>query len=312
MKLSPGDVEAMQLRKSKWASLRDLEVFFTVMQERKAILAAERLGISQPAVSRTLAQMEEKSGRKLFRREGHGIAPTADALVLHEKLLQVFQQLNDLEDFPIANEGATTLRLACPPTLAHCFIEATAARFLKLHPEIRLNLDIVTTPEVLALVGEQRVDLGMADVLSSQAGIVRTVYRRSAMVCVLQKAHKLASRKRIRLSDLQGQPLILLARRNPMRSTIERLLEKGDVQASVKVDTATALSAVNFAAHGLGIALVNPFPVINQLPARMVALPFEPALEFESCFYTPSDRQPTLAAQKFMEFVRTHHSQPAP
>lgn len=306
------------MRKNKWASLRDLEVFLTVMQERKVTAAAERLGISQPAISRTLAQMEEKSGKILFRREGQGIAPTADALVLYEKLLPVFAQLGELDRFPEAPDGPATLRLACPPTLAHAFVEGALSRFLACHPGVRVSLDIVTTPEVLALVSEQRVDLGLADVQTPQAGVMRTVFRKSALVCVLPEKHELAAQPEVGLTDLQDQPLILLGRRNPMRSTIERLLEKEGVAPKLRVETSTALSAVSFASHGMGIALVNPFPSTCQLPAGVVTRPFKPALEFETCFYTSSDTPPAVTAQRFMEFVREHqppallHSVPVP
>ena len=104
-----------------WATLRDLEVFQAVIEERKTTAAAQRLGISQPAVSRALASMEQKSKRSLFRHQGTRLVPTADAMALYEEIQPIFHALAQLSHFDWTQQKPASLRIACPPTMAHCF-----------------------------------------------------------------------------------------------------------------------------------------------------------------------------------------------
>ncbi|HRE22024.1 MAG TPA: LysR family transcriptional regulator, partial [Rhabdaerophilum sp.] len=71
-------------------TLRELEVLRTLIAYGKATAAARKLGISQPAVSRAIHQLEKRTGLVLFRREGGRLVPTADALALHKESEAIF------------------------------------------------------------------------------------------------------------------------------------------------------------------------------------------------------------------------------
>ena len=74
-------------------TLRELEVFRSVIRCGKTTAAARQLGISQPAVSRALAQLEARKGEMLFRRDGNRLVPTAEALALDRELEPMFEVL---------------------------------------------------------------------------------------------------------------------------------------------------------------------------------------------------------------------------
>jgi DNA-binding transcriptional LysR family regulator len=292
-----------------WATLRDLEVFLAVIETRKTTAAAHRLGVSQPAVSRTLSSFEEKSGRQLFRHEGTGLVPTADALDLYEQIRPIFDSLENLKNFEWNQAKPTVLRLACPPTMAQCWVEDITAKFLTQNPDVHVSMDIVSTPEVLALVADHRADLGVADVNPGNTGLNRSAFRRSQMVCVIPNNHALAQRERIDVAALDGQRLVMLAKRNPMRPTLEQLLTKHGSEPEVVMETATALSALNFVSRGVGIALINPFPALLSNPVGVSVRSFQPSLPYEASFFTSSQITATSVVHRYMEFAR--RNQPA-
>jgi DNA-binding transcriptional LysR family regulator len=289
-----------------WATLRDLEILQAVIEEGKTTLAAARLGVSQPAVSRTLSLLEEKSGRELFRHEGTALVPTADALALYEAVQPIFDSLARLKEFEWAEGSAQVLRVAAPPTMAQCFLDGLTAQFLKANPDVTISFDIVTTPEVLELVADQRADVGVVDVAAGSTGLRRSVFRRSKMVCALAKDHPLATKKKISPIDLHGEQLILLAKRNALRPVIDRLLAKEGSKPRMVIETSTAISALTYVAEGLGVTLLNPFPAALQLPKKVVLREFAIELPYEASFFMPASAVSSAVAQRYMEFVRQH------
>jgi DNA-binding transcriptional LysR family regulator len=299
---------ARRLGTGDWASLRDLEVLNTVIEAKSTTLAASRLGISQPAVSRTLAQMEQRSGRTLFRREGRSLSPTADALALYGETRSISESLQRVRAFDWAENRMTPLRLATPPTMAHCFLDRLAARFVSATPGVTISIEIVTTPQVFEMVADRKAEIGLADVTTPTASLERIVFRRSAFACAMTARHPLARKSRIVPADLDGQNLVALVKRNPARATIDRLFSKAGVRPNIVVETSNAVSALDYVGEGVGVALVNPFPV--ALTAKGIVLrPFEPRLEYDTAFFLSAGDVTSALARRFIEYVREH--QPA-
>ncbi|MFW5402793.1 LysR family transcriptional regulator, partial [Yersinia sp. 1252 StPb PI] len=105
-----------------WATLRDLEIIKTLIEVRTATLAAEFLGISQPAISRTLSLIESRSGRVLFKREGGKLIPNSDALSLYEEIVKISDSFGRLTNFEWNKEEGKSLNIISTPTIAYCFL----------------------------------------------------------------------------------------------------------------------------------------------------------------------------------------------
>src|SRR4029077_3112962 len=116
-------------------------------------------------VSRTLSQLEERSGRALFTRAGPSLAATADGLALYEETRLIFEGLERVRGLEWGGRSQdTALRVAATPTMAQCWLNELAARFLIEHPGTRLTLEIVTTPQILEFVADRQVEVGIASV----------------------------------------------------------------------------------------------------------------------------------------------------
>ena len=288
-----------------WASIRDLEVLNAVVQAKSTTLAASRLGISQPAISRTLAQMEARSGRILFRLEGRSLTPSADALALYEETRTIFASLDRVRNFDWSENKRQPLRLAASPTIAHCFLDRLAARFAAATEGIAISIEIVTTPQVFEMVADRKADIGVADITAPSNSFQKIVFRRSAFACAIPPGHPLARRKRITPADLDGHNFVALVKRNSARATIDRLLAKANVTVNVIVETSNAVSALDYVGAGIGVALVNPFPVALTATG-VVFRPFEPRLEYDTAFFMTGGAETGALPRRFMEYVRAN------
>jgi DNA-binding transcriptional LysR family regulator len=287
-----------------WATIRDLEVLCAVIKHGGYSAAARELGISQPAVSRSMAQVERLSGRKMFERLDGRLSPSADALSIYEESTRIFQGLERLENFRWTEELREGLNLALPPTLAHCLLVGLLPEFMAVNPSLRINLEIRTTLDVVSMVAESAADLGIGEIPAGDWSVRRLPFRRSILAVAMPEGHPLAALKKIGAEHLSGQPMILQVRRNPIRSQIDRLLKSGRDPVNMVVETSNALSAVQLVERGLGISVVNPFPVMNFPQPGVVYRPFEPEVWQETCFILPVNRPLRGITKRFIEFVQ--------
>lgn len=290
--------------RTNWHSLREFEALRAVIATGTATAAARRIGISQSAVSRAISQLEARTGQLLFERLNGRLSPTAEALALNENLEPLFDTLTriDTRQWSVASKGA--LRLVATPTLAHRFLPPRIASFSKLHPEQTISLDVCAGDPLVTGIAEERYDIGVMDFNIDHAGVHYEPFRRSDAVCLLPKAHALCRRDMIRPEDLSGEPFIALTRRHPLRTAADRLFAEAGVEPVPAIETSTIVALAELVRAGMGLALVNPFPIAASLKRDVEIRPFLPKLPHRTCFVVPSTSQPNAIARTFVRHVR--------
>lgn len=288
-----------------WATIRDLEVFKAVVECGTATMASAQLGISQPAVSRALGQIEERSGRTLFTRTGPGLTPTADGQALYEEVRHIFAGLERVRALEWGHQqGVKHLRIAATPTMAQSCLNHITARFHLENPGCLVTMEVVSTPQILEFVADRQVQVGVASVPAVGSGLKRLPFRRSRFVCAMGVDHPLTRLASVKPADLRGVPLIALVRRNDARSTADRIFTKAGVHPNIVFETTTATSSIDLVADGVGVALLNAFPIHLLPQPKVVYLPFEPALSYETSFFTSPGPVVDSFAQRYIEYVR--------
>lgn len=284
--------------------LREFEALRAVVTTGTTIGAARRLGISQSAVSRALTQLEARVGRSLFIRKSGRIEPTAEALRLNDKLDPIFETLADIEGADWAEPDAEPLRLIVPPTLAHHFIISRVANFLKRNPGKQLQLDIQATDVLVSGILDLRYDLGLTSAMIQRSGVHLVPWRRSKVVCAMPEGHPLAEKKVVSPQDLEGVELIEFLRRLGTRAITEQIFARAGIHPKQVAETATNMAALELVREGLGVTLINPFPLLSSGLDGIVVRPFDAAITYNTSFVLPSGRPPSLLARQFMRFVK--------
>jgi len=284
--------------------LRELESLRAVVTTGTTIGAAKRLGVSQSAVSRALTQLESRVGRALFVRSSGRIQPTEEALRLNDKLDPIFETLAQIEGADWAAPEDTPLRLIVPPTLAHHFVISRVASFLKANPRRRLQLDIQATDALVSGILDLRYDLGLTSAMIQRSGVNLVPWRRSKVVCAMPKGHPLASRKIVQPADLDGVALIEFLRRLGTRALTEQIFAQAGIQPRQVAETASNMSALELVREGLGVTLLNPFPLLSTGFDGVEIRPFDAAIHYNTSFVLPAGRPPTQLARQFMRYIK--------
>lgn len=287
-----------------WHSLPEYQALRALMESGTTSKAAIRLGLSQSAVSRSIASLEARTGRILFERDGGRLRPTNEAASMNRRLDPLFEALDRIDGPPeVAKE---VLRIIAPPTYAHRFLVHHVATFLRPNPHFFISLEVAPSEDVIRGILDNRFDLGITGVELSRDGVKLTPYRRSSAVCAMASDHPLAARDVIYPQDIDGQKLIALTHRHARRAQLEKVLHRNRAIPRVVAEASTSVAAVDLAKEGLGLAIVNPFPIVQYRSDDVVFRPFASQIDYRSYFVTSDHGSTTSIVRAFMRHLRLH------
>jgi len=287
-----------------WHSLPEYQALRALMEAGTTAQAGVRMGLSQSAISRSIASLEARTGRILFDRVGGRLTLTGEAVRLNRRLDPLFAALDDI-DGPGTSQQER-LRIVAPPTYAHRFLVQHIATFLRANPSFFVALDVAPSDEVIRGILEERFDLGIIGVELSRDGLKLTPFRVSSPVCVMPVNHALATRDIIHAADLHEQPLIALTHRHARRAQLEKELTAAVSKPRIVAEVSTSVAAVDLARAGLGVAVVNPFPIVHFRADDVAFRPFASGMEYRSYFVTSDNNPLPRLTRAFIRHQRLH------
>jgi DNA-binding transcriptional LysR family regulator len=196
--------------------LRDLHVFFTAVQRGSMAKAAAQLGVSQPAVSEIMANLEHALGVQLLDRSQRGVEPTIYGRALLKRGTVAFDELKQgIRDIEfLADPTAGELRIGCVESIASTILPPVIQRFSQQYPDVVLHVhQLVTANLELPELRERRMDLVLARILTLPASqdddLNLEVLFDDNLVVAAGKQNQLACRRKIDLAELVDEPWIL-------------------------------------------------------------------------------------------------------
>src|SRR5262245_11841930 len=142
--------------------LRDLHAFFTVVRCGSMAKGAAQLGVSQPAISKVISDLEHALGVRLFDRNRRGVEPTVYGQALLRRGLVAFDELKqsvrDIEFLADSEQGE--VRIECPEAVASTILPQLIERFSEKYPRVALHVDSIVSPTLgLPALRERQYDL---------------------------------------------------------------------------------------------------------------------------------------------------------
>lgn len=239
---------------------RSLRHFVAVAQELHFGRAARRLNISQPPLSVSIRQLEERLQARLFKRTQRSVQLTAAGAVLLRHALQILEQMEQAEAMThaAARGHHELLRIGYTAATAYAVIPRVMGAFHRAYPLVELVLhEMVSTEQLLAL-RQQQLDIGVLRPTQLASPLKTACVMREPLVLALHSAHPLATRKRVRLESLQDLPFIAFRHETApyFHGMVDELLKRAGVRPRI-VQRATQTHALAaLAAAGLGVAVV--------------------------------------------------------
>ena len=286
---------------------RQIQAFRAVMQHGSITGAAVGLNVSQPAVSRLIADLEHELGFALLLRGGGRVQPTTEAYEFIQEVDRLFYGIDRLKVVAeeIRDLRRATFRVATLPMVAFEIVPSILKAFVTAHQGIRVVHDVHASGRVIDLVTSRQIDLGIAQIQADRRDLDVIAAYRSACVCAMAPDHPLAHRTELGPHDLDGVPLVALAHHTLTASHLARCFADAGVVPRIAAETQPSYSACGLAAIGLGVAIVDPI-TSGLFGARLAVVPFAPEIPFDFQIVKAKDAPLSRAARSFVEIAEVH------
>lgn len=286
--------------------IRVLRYFLTVVREENITRASEILHITQPTLSRQLAQMEEELGVTLFHRGTRRISLTNEGILLRRRAQEILELVDKTEQELILQEeqieGCVTL--GCGELASMRAIAEISGAFRERYPRVRFELYTGTADIVKERMDRGIVDVGLLlePVDMEKYDFIRLKIREN-WVALMRPDDPLAAKEALTAEELKARPLIL-----PSRLSVQSELASwfGDVFGQLEIAFTGNLSTNSavMVAGGLGCALVIEGAVPFWDAKKIASRPLSPPL-FANTVLAWKRHQPfSTAAEKYIEFSK--------
>lgn len=283
---------------------RQVEAFRAVMLTGSMTAAAERMNITQPAVSRLIRDLEHEIGLVLFRRRGNQVSPTPQAHALLDEVERSYVGLQRIADYArdMKQGPASLIRIAVLPAMA-AFLPRFVARFCSDRPGLHIVLDSFHSALVREHVADGVFDLGVCAAPFSYPGLISTPLEGDA-VAVIPAGHRLATNAVIRPGDLAGEDMILIDKFVEGRHPFELALQSIGLGRIFRTPLCTVACAM--VAEGAAVTLVDPFSASEFVGRGVVMRSVTPAVLIGVAVIRSSTRRMPPALAEFHDAFVAH------
>jgi DNA-binding transcriptional LysR family regulator len=290
---------------------RQLAAFCAVVERKSFSQAAERLGVTQPAVSLQVRSLEKRLGRKLLDRSGRRVEPTEAGLALYrgaQRMLALEGQLIDELDAGEGGELGGTLEVGASTGPGSTVVPVLLCEFQQENPGVAVSLSISDTQSVVDRVAERELELGVVGAARRHRGVVFEPFFRDEVVLACPPGHRFAGQS-VSLDELREEPLIVMQEGAGVRQVIEDELRRAgtrlrDLEPRLQLGLQESVKSAVAAGHG--VTFISRTAIEADLAAGTLETARVKGLEpsREISLVRSAGRSPTRAAEAFLEFAR--------
>lgn len=234
-----------------------LRTFLVIVDQQGITRAAELLGVKQPTISSALKRLEETVGVRLIDRNANHFAVTAAGRILYSESSTIFRTVGRVPDLlggaGTQISGHVTIVLASHVVSPH--LDDVLETFNRRHPAVTYSFTVAESAEVVARVQQNDATLGFALVSRRRKGLEYHVLFREFFALYCGPAHRLFGRKRIALSELEGESSVSFqtdSETGPL-SAVHQLRERAKLQPELKGVSANLPEVRRLIINNIGI-----------------------------------------------------------
>jgi DNA-binding transcriptional LysR family regulator len=290
---------------------RQLAAFCAVVERRSFSQAADRLGVTQPAVSLQVRALEKRLGTQLLDRSGRRVEPTEAGW----RLYRGAQRMLALEDQLVADVGASgegelggDLVLGASTGPAAIAVPVMLCEFQRENADVRVFLTVSDTHSIVERVAARELELGIVGASRRHRGVRFEPFFADQVILACPAGHPFADRT-VTLEELRGESLILMQEGAGVRQIVEDALRRRGVRLrdlDVRLELGLQESVRHAVEAGFGVTFISRTAVESDLAAGRLAEARVDGLEAtrEISLVSASGRARTRVAEAFVAFAR--------
>jgi DNA-binding transcriptional LysR family regulator len=290
---------------------RQLAAFCAVVERRSFSQAAERLGVTQPAVSLQVQALEKRLGTQLLDRSGRRVEPTEAGWRLYrgaQRMLALEEQVVAGVTASVEGELAGDLHLGASTGPAAIAVPVVLCEFQRQNPDTRVFLAVSDTHSVVERVAARELELGIVGAARRHRGVRFEPFLSDQVILACPPGHRLAGRT-VTLDELREESLILMQEGAGVRQIVEDGLRRQGIRLrdlDVRLELGLQESVRSAVAAGYGVTFISRTAVESDLAAGTLAEARVQGLEAtrEISLATATGRARSRVADAFVDFAR--------
>jgi len=240
-------------------SSKQIEIFYEVYKQNSASIAAQKLDISQPSVSKTLKTIESNIGYKLFIRKGKKLIPTQEAEALHEHASLVTNQIKNFNYIvnTYKSRAADFINIGTTPSLANTIVPKIIKKYKETNPYTKFNLINLNSIDLIEDRYKPDIDITICFNAKEQNSFNNIVLKEGEHYLVSAKKYNLA--KKISLEEITDLPYIEITNLLSVyaKSSIMHFLIENEINMNFYLKTDSYTSALAIINQGIGVAIID-------------------------------------------------------
>lgn len=286
--------------------LRELEYYVTVAELKNFTAAAERLHISQPAISKAIQKLEEELGFHLIDRTQKKVLLTEEGTVFlalaEDILMRVANAKSTMREYKELTRG--TFHIAVPPLLGAYVFPNLFAAFKKKYPSLEMLVVEDGSSTSVELVKHEEVHIGLVILPPNLTELQAHHITSQEIVVCLPTEHRLSTEPFLTFEQLKDEPVILYNEGFVLRSVIINEYAKCNLKPNVVISTNQFQTMKALVSKGVGISFL-PANSIKEAH-RMTKIPLSPHRYLDMGLIWKPDKVLPLACRAFIEFVKNY------
>ncbi|MEI2416856.1 LysR substrate-binding domain-containing protein [Orrella sp. JC864] len=257
-----------------------IEAFRAAIVHGGISAGADALGISQPSMSRLMADLQKAVGFPLFVKQGRSVKPTSEALALMTKVQQSFLGLEEITRFSdqLRKQKLGRLAICTIPSVGHSIMPQIVEGLRRRHPDVMLSLTVASYIEVARSVRTRQADIGLTADTLSIGGLETIAEFSSDCVCIGTSRWLPGSASAMTMQDLAGKPFVGFT--GTFQKRLEAWLSMTGQQLDVMVEASLFHSVSDLVLQGMGISIVDPLTGELHRQRGGITLPLRPSLRY--------------------------------
>lgn len=256
--------------------------------------AADEIGVTQPAISKLIKQMEEELDIRLFERSRGRLFPTPEANYFRNVANSILNQLNDatrfLQDY--GNMHAGDLQVLSIPGPSLFFLPSLINEFVPALSQVKVSLMAWNSPTIVNWISTHQAGVGLIEIHEPNPFLKLEPFDLRC-ACAIPKSHKLAMKDVITPKDLAPEKLAINASDHPLFEEVQSVFKEANCQMNVHFQSDIFAPKFTMIEERGLVAIVDPINVRNyQIYSRgsdnIVFRRFEPRIGFKLTVVSPS------------------------
>jgi DNA-binding transcriptional LysR family regulator len=259
-------------------NLKALKAFRLIVTNGSVSAAARAMNMSQPAVSRLIALLEDELRLTLFLRAGRRLVLTEEGQAFVHEAGRILANLEELPRIASDIRASKTrrLRIVTMPRVALSLVCPAVARFVEKFPDIHVSVDLRARRDLEQWLVGKEYDIGFGGLPVVHPAVRGRSLFRVRLQVLLPKTHRLAKRREIAVEDIVDERMIAHVPGLLLRQQVDEIFDSRGLKPAYRLTTSSSQIACGLVVAGAGITLIDGLSAATFDPRRVVLRPLLP------------------------------------